>query len=230
MRRHTIRNPGSAPCWTAPWSANGGGVIHCATLSNFPDRRWQAMPDATRPGCWPTAPGPGSGDCAAAMEAPLVGNRGRAVVQVRRRFRNGVQTARRRCCKESRGTRSSPRRGRPRERSPIAGLERQRSRVALPEHGIRHAAGTRGGVVRHVLAAGWCRGWRRSRPGGRARTSAAPGPSSCSRSPRPSRASGWSRSLRSRPPPPNGMLTMTAMPRSAASGSRRCSASRSSIE
>ena len=36
--------------------------------------------------------------------------------------------------------------------------------------------------------------------------------------------SGLPRRPRSRPPPPNGMLTMTATPRSAASGSRRCSA------
>jgi tripartite-type tricarboxylate transporter receptor subunit TctC len=42
--------------------------------------------------------------------------------------------------------------------------------------------------------------------------------------------SGLSRRRRSRPPPPKGMLTITATPRSAASGSRRCSASRASSE
>ena len=41
---------------------------------------------------------------------------------------------------------------------------------------------------------------------------------------------GRSRSRRSRPPPPKGRLMITAMPRSAASGRMRRSASRSSAE
>ena len=123
------------------------------------------------------------------------------------------------------------RRRRPRHRvrrSPAArALAADRRQLVAPELGRRHAAEAGADVVVHVLAPP--RAGDRAGDGGMAEDE-------LEQQLRPARAadlggprgSGLPSSPRSRPPPPNGMLTMTATPRSAASGRRRRSASRSS--